>query len=159
MSRMLFSLVTLAIAASPALAETMTMKIDGKDWAATVVNSASLPMPGGPVITMTGKMEGEKTSALSLQLAPASDDLKGHYELKSGVPKKGNGGGNFNLDLLGGDPMADSLRFQSGTLDVTAYDAAAHTLSGTFSGIVVSHDGAKKMTIENGVLDSIAVGP
>ena len=160
MKKPLLILTSLVFAASTAFADGMKMQIEGKDWAATVINATQLKMGATAVINISGKLEGSKISMLAFQLAPTTPDKPvGHYELKTGLPKAGFGSGTFNVDLLGGNPMEDGFSFQSGILDVTAYDPATHALTGTFSGVAENHSGSKKANVRNGVLDAVGIGP
>lgn len=148
-----------------ARADGMSMQIEGKDWTATTIVASVLQMGNRKVISIGGKLEGSKISLMSFLLYPASADApKGHYDLDPALRGKTLssgfwGSGGFNADLLGGNPLEDPFRFKAGSLDITGYDPTSHTVTGTFSGTAVNNSGARKVTIQNGKLDAIELGP
>lgn len=152
------------LAVSPAWAEDMNMKVEGRNWAATRITTVAMTIGDAKALSITGLLQGEKTSNMSFIVYPEKiDNPVGHYELQPGTManvsgKKHDNGGGFNVDMVGGDPMEDGFSFQSGTLDIVTYDAGLHTITGTFAGQLVNHSKSRKIEISNGVFTALEIG-
>lgn len=162
----IFALAVLAAGSTvQAKADGISMQIEGRDWVATSIVASVVPMGNRKTISIGGKLEGNKISLMSFMLYPASSDApQGHYDLdpdlRGKTPASGFwASGGFNPDLMGGNPLEDTFRFQAGSVDITGYDPTSHAVTGTFSGTLMNTTKAIKIAIQNGKLDAVELGP
>lgn len=137
----------------------ISFDVAGKHWVSTRADVFKSAMGDKPMLNITGLLEAEKKSKLSFNILPPADaDYIHSYELHPLAPDT-KATGSFNTDMLGGNVMESSFQFQSGTVQITAYDAAKHLISGTFSGKLKNHSGSAQIEITNGVFTDVDLTP
>jgi hypothetical protein len=142
---------------------TMTMEVGGRTWAATRFVVSTITMSNQPVLSMTGLLDGPKISKLGfLVFLPSSGDYIHSFELKPmqfGMKAKDTPSpsvGSFNVDLLGSNSLESLFSFKSGAIVIQRYDAAAKSISGSFSGIMMSESGTT-LEAKNGVFANVPI--
>ena len=127
--------------------------IDGKSWSAD--RSLAVPSAIGakPILNVNLFAGTNPLSRFGFNLGlTKAGAYVGSYE----VAPRAKSTGLFTPDQLNPDIMANNFQF-TGTLTITAYDAAKGAISGTFSGVAANHEGTKTLKIENGSFNDVGV--
>jgi hypothetical protein len=154
----------LAIGVFPVAADEapgVSMEVAGRAWVATRSMVYKTTMGKDLALNFNAFLDGAKKSHVSFLIYPAADgDYVHSFEIKAGAGGKvPTNSGGFNVDMLGGNPLEDDLRIQSGQFVVTKYSPQTNAMSGTFSGTARNHTGSVTLEIKNGRFTDVAVGP
>ncbi len=144
-------------ATAGAALETVTAKIDGQAWSASRVLATEPQFGAKPVLSITAFLDAKPASHFTFNIfVPAADRLVGHFAFGAGGPTSSTHGGFFANAGLDADPMQDNYGFSDGAVSIDAYDAAAHSVSGTFSGTAKNHSG-KQLIISDGHFTNVTI--
>ena len=135
------SWLLIAALAAPAV-DSLTAKLDGKPFTSEWTNASKFMLAGKEVVNFNGHIgTGPGSRFFNCQVASAAP----------GVFKIGEGPAMAKTScsyLAGADVMADRYSFKSGTVELTAVDAAH--VAGKFEGSAKNHDG-KTVEVTGGV--------
>lgn len=142
---LLFSCV---VQAPSALADTFTALVDGQKFVATQVIAVRSTIAGKPVINVTGHMKTKVITSIGFNITGTSI---GHYAIEPGSLKTTHG--SYHVDVMDPDIM-NVYSFRGGAVEITALDAKAALVSGTFAATATNSEG-KSVAITNGVFKDI----
>jgi hypothetical protein len=145
-----------AIAASEA--ESLHARIDSVEWVATRTLATPTRIGSAAALNLNGFLDAKPMSRFGFNLILSSDGgFVGSYALGPNALKGSHGSFVANAGP-GGDPLADSFRFASGTVTIDRYDEASKRIWGKFSGSAKNSSG-KVVTVTDGVFAAVAISP
>jgi hypothetical protein len=126
-------LLIAALAAPSSAGDSLTAKLDGKPFTSEWTNASKFTLAGKEVLNFNGHIgTGPGSRYFNCQVAGAAPGL---FKIGEG-PAMGKTGCSYTA---GADVMADRYSFKSGTVELTAVDAAH--VAGKFEGSAKNHDG------------------
>lgn len=142
-----------AVAAAAAI-EGIRATVEGKLFVAADISASAFVIAGKPFLNVNGNFRakpGAPTASLGFNIAGRTP---GTYAF---VPNSVTSThGRYTRDLVGADPMLDVYLFDQGSVTISSYNAANHTVSGTFSVIAKNRSGSP-ITISDGIFSDVAV--
>jgi hypothetical protein len=137
--------------------ESVTAKIEGRQWTATRSFASATQFGAKPVLSVTAFLDAKTTSHFTFNIfVPAAEKYVGSFAFGQGSALSSTHGAFFAAGGADANPMEDNYSFADGKITIDSYDASAHTVSGTFSGTSKNHVG-KKLLVSEGHFSGVAI--